>query len=247
MGHLFDQLGVANLLVFCKRAKFFGSKSKYLDNSLLIETVLVAAVAVLAIKFLTTIQTFKAVWYVSPGILVAAALIPTAIKRRKFARIGFGVEQLRCSLVLIGWVCIFVFPALFAGLWLLKFFGLELPLRPVQPWGQGWAAWLFYQFLYVAVAEEVFFRGYVQANILRLTDAPNSSQSKLWKIMSIMLSAACFAIAHAIVHGQVISFLTFLPGLILGWLFVQTRSLLAPILFHGLANTYYLFVAAALT
>jgi len=57
-----------------------------------------------------------------------------------------------------------------------------------------------------------------------------------------MLSAAFFAIAHAMVYGQLISVLTFLPGLILGWLFVQTRSLLAPILFHGLANTWYLFV-----
>jgi len=227
-------------------AQFFGSRLKRVDKSLLIETALVTTAAILALRVLVTNSAFGFGWFVGPAVLVASALIPTAIKRRKFARIGFDVEQLRRSLVLVGWVCIFVFPALFTGLWLLKFYGLELPLRPAQPWGQGWAAWLFHQFLYVAVAEEVFFRGYVQANILRLTDAPNSSQSRLWKIMSIMLSAACFAIAHAMVHDQVISVLTFLPGLILGWLFVQTRSLLAPILFHGLANTWYLFVFSLL-
>jgi len=227
-------------------AQFFGSKLKRVDKSLLIETVLVTTAAILALRVLVKNSAFGSGWFVAPAILLASALLPTAINKRKFARIGFGVEQLRCSLVLVGWACIFVFPALFAGLWLLKFYGLELPLRPAQPWGQGWAAWLFHQLLYVAVAEEVFFRGYVQANILRLTDVPNSSQSRLWKIMSIMLSAACFAIAHAMVHSQVISVLTFLPGLILGWLFVQTRSLLAPILFHGLANTWYLFVFSLL-
>ena len=215
---------------------------KRVDKSLLVETVFVATAAILALKVLTTSSAFDSGWFIAPAILVVSALIPTTIKKRKFVRIGLSIAQLRCSLALVGWVCIFVFPALFVGLWLLKLYGLELPLRPTQPWRNSWAIWLFYQFLYVAVAEEVFFRGYVQANILRLTDAENSNESKLSKIMSIMLSAACFAIAHAIVHGQLISLLTFLPGLILGWLFVQTRLLLTPILFHGLANTWYLFV-----
>ena len=215
---------------------------KRVDKSLLVETVFVATAAILALKVLTTSSAFDSGWFIAPAILVVSALIPTTIKKRKFVRIGLSIAQLRCSLALVGWVCIFVFPALFVGLWLLKLYGLELPLRPTQPWRNSWAIWLFYQFLYVAVAEEVFFRGYVQANILRLTGAENSNESKLSKIMSIMLSAACFAIAHAIVHSQLISLLTFLPGLILGWLFVQTRLLLTPILFHGLANTWYLFV-----
>jgi len=43
-----------------------------------------------------------------------------------------------------------------------------------------------------------------------------------------------------------VSAVTFLPGLILGWLFIRTGSLLAPILFHGLANTFYCMLAMAL-
>ncbi|MCH7558803.1 MAG: CPBP family intramembrane metalloprotease [Planctomycetes bacterium] len=62
-----------------------------------------------------------------------------------------------------------------------------------------------------------------------------------------MLSAACFAVAHIIVWGQIISVFTFLPDLICGWLFIRTRSLLEPILFHGLANACYLLRAAMLT
>ncbi|MBW7992570.1 MAG: CPBP family intramembrane metalloprotease [Planctomycetes bacterium] len=53
----------------------------------------------------------------------------------------------------------------------------------------------------------------------------------------------CFS-ADSIVQGRIILLLTFLPGLVLGWLFIRTKSLLAPILFHGLANTCYCLMAA---
>ena len=61
--------------------------------------------------------------------------------------------------------------------------------------------------------------------------------------VGIVQSAAYFAVAHIIVLGQIISVLTFLPGLICGWLFIRTRSLLMPILSHGSANACYLVMA----
>ena len=179
------------------------------------------------------------------GILIAAALIPTVIRRAEFPKIGLNIRQIGPTVLVVCWTCVVVFPALFASLWLLKSFGLGLPLQPVQPKEQGWISWLFYQFMYVAVAEEVFFRGYVQSNILRLTNPGKDGQRRLWKWLSIVLSAACFAVAHIIIQCRVILVLTFLPGLILGWLFIRTKSLLAPILFHGLANACYLVMAAA--
>jgi membrane protease YdiL (CAAX protease family) len=100
--------------------------------------------------------------------------------------------------------------------------------------------------MYVGVAEEVFFRGYVQNNILRSTSTITQQRRRLLQWISIIISAGCFAAAHIIVQGKIISVLIFLPGLVLGWLFIRTRSLLAPILFHGLANTYYFCVAAVL-
>jgi membrane protease YdiL (CAAX protease family) len=199
----------------------------------------------LAIGALDSSFLSGAAWFVAPGILVAAAIIPTVVKRRKFADIGFNIKQIRNSLMVLGRTCMVVFPVTFFGCWLLKSYGLDLPLRPMLPGGQNWACWLFYQFMYVAVAEEVFFRGYVQGNILRLTSTVKLGQYGLQQWLSIALSAACFAAAHIIVQGQIISVLTFLPGLILGWLFIRTRSLLAPILFHGLANICYFLMAAA--
>ena len=98
---------------------------------------------------------------------------------------------------------------------------------------------LLYQFLYVAVAEEVFFRGYVQTNVMGLLRYMRRGPAAMQPSIAIVISAGCFAIAHLVVQGQLISLLTFFPGLLLAWLFVRTRSLLAPILLHGLANITY--------
>ncbi len=141
---------------------------------------------------------------------------------------------------------------------------LPLPLRPIIPERQGWLAWLLYQFLYVAVAEEVFFRGYVQANLMRVVGTPCGVQpvGSGWgefigahprrrichpkAMIPIVVSAGCFALAHVVVQGQITSLLTFLPGLVLAWLFFRTGTLLAPILFHGLANVSYALMGLAL-
>ena len=239
------QLSIANQLPAAESARFFGISLKRLDASLLMETMLVMIAAILAIKVLGESSLSRAAWFVAPGILVAAVIIPTAIRKDEFAKIGFNIKQVRLTLRVVCWTCAVVFPATLFGLLLLKSYGLNLPLRPVPPQGQAWVGWLLYQFMYVSVAEEVFFRGYVQNNILRSTSTIIKERRRLLQWTSIIISAACFAAAHIIVQGKIISVLIFLPGLILGWLFIRTRSLLAPILFHGLANVYYFSVAAA--
>ncbi len=260
---------ITDLLPTIWSAQLFSNRLKQLDISLLIETIFVTIAAILAIAAFNGNPSLSgAGWFITPGTLVAAAIIPTAIKKRRFAKIGFNIKQIRYSLSVLGWTCIFVFPAIFFGCSLLRSCGLNLPLRPVLPEGQNLAYWIFYQFMYVAVAEEVFFRGYVQGNILRLIRTVESEQYRLQQSptlqsrrrsiamatgrygdgmwISILLSAACFAAAHIIVQGQIISVWTFLPGLILGWLFIRTKSLLAPILFHGLANICYFMIAIVL-
>ena len=217
------------------------------DLSLLVETILVGIVAVFAIKIIGGSSVLGAGWLIIPGILIFAALIPTAVNKRAFPTFGFNIRQMKDSLVVLGWSCVVLFPLMFCGLWVLKSYGLKPPLQPVPSRGQDWVYWLFYQFMYVAVSEEVFFRGYVQGNILSLTTPVMGKLPRLHQWVSIVISAACFTVAHIIVQGQIISVLIFLPGLVLGWLFIRTRSLLAPILFHGLANACYLVIAIVLT
>ena len=244
MSYLSRQLSAVNSLPTTGSAPLFCIRSK--NTSLIIETAIVTTAAILAIKAISLSSVFKDTWFVTPGILIAAALTPTLIKKRNFTRIAFSNKQIRDSLILLGWACIITFPLMVLGVWLARYLSLELPLSVVIPPVQGWFSWLLYQFMYVAIAEEVFFRGYVHNNVLRITESINKERRGLQQWLSIIISAACFAAAHTMVRGELMSVLTFLPGLVLGWLFVRTRSLLAPILFHGLANVAYLCAAAML-
>jgi len=248
MAYPSSQLTIPNPLPTDYLGGQVGANSKRLDISLLTETILVTITAVSAVAlFNYGTHISKSAWLIVPGILMTAAFIPTAIKKRRFAEIGSSISQIKHSLAVLGWTCIAVFPVTFFALWLLKHYGLELPPKPVLPQNHQWFCWLIYQFMYVAVAEEVFFRGYLQSNILRLAGTVIAGQYRLQQWTSIVLSAAFFALAHIAVQGHIISVLTFLPGLILGWLFIRTKLLLAPILFHGLANIYYFIAISALT
>jgi len=244
MSYPSGQLNISNPLPTIGSAPLFGIRPKVLNKSLFKETVAVTVVAILAIRFFPTGSLLQPNWLVTPGILIIAALVPTVITRRDFPRIGFKNQQIRHSLVLVSWACIVTFPVMFCGLWLMRYWGFELPMRAVKPPAQGWFCWLFYQFMYIGAAEEIFFRGYVQNNILKTTSTTGHQRRRQLQWTSIIISAGCFAVAHIIVQGEIVSVLTLFPGLALGWLFVRTRSLLAPILFHGLANATYFYVAA---
>ena len=148
---------------------------------------------------------------------------------------------------MLGWTCLSVFPVMFCGLWLLKSYGLSFPLQPVLPKNQPLVNWLFYQFMYVAVAEEIFFRGFFQSTIQGFLIRAIPKRRFLQCSFSVILSALCFAAAHMIMQESALSVITIAPGLILGWLYIKTNSLLAPILFHGIANASYYFMAAALS
>ena len=67
------------------------------------------------------------------------------------------------------------------------------------------------------------------------------------EIIGIIISATVFAVSHCLILGSIMPIITFLPGLIFGWLLVRAKSLLAPILFHGLANVFYGLIATVLT
>ena len=244
MNYPSGQLNIANPLPTIGSAPLFGIGPKGLNTSLFIESAAVTVVAILGIRVFPAGSIFQPTWLVAPGILIAAALVPTVITQRDFPRIGFKKQQIRHSLVLLSLACIVTFPAMFCGLWLMRYWGFEFPVRAVKAPSQSWFCLLFYQFMYISVAEEIFFRGYVQNNILKTTSTTNDARRRRLQWASIIISAGCFAVAHIIVQGEIVSVLTFFPGLVLGWLFVRTRSLLAPILFHGLANATYFYVAS---
>jgi len=210
------------------------------------ETILVtgATLALLALLNASDGPDFR--WFIIPSVLVSAALIPTWLRKSEFPRIGLDREHLPFSLETVCHTCVYVFPAIFLALWVITSMGLPIPLKPVIAAQPNWATWLLYQFLYVAVAEELFFRGYVQANVMRLMRSAGWGPPHTHEFVGMLASAACFALAHFVVQGHTVSLLTFVPGLLFAWLFVRTRSLLAPILLHGLANVSYGIMALTL-
>jgi membrane protease YdiL (CAAX protease family) len=179
-------------------------------------------------------------------VLITAALVPTYLRKKRFSEIGLHLEQLWMVLRVLLLTCVVVFPLLLAGIFLLRRFNIGLPLSPIIPEGR-WVSWLAYQFMYIAVAEEIFFRGYFQSNIVFLLTMSVQKKRAFLEISGIIISATVFAISHCLILGGIMPIITFLPGLIFGWLLVKTKSLLAPVLFHGLANVFYGLIATILT
>lgn len=97
------------------------------------------------------------------------------------------------------------------------------------------------QLVLVALPEEFFFRGYVQ-------DGLNAAYPKRWRILGAscgvgwIYTAALFAISHSAITIRWWHAFIFFPGLAFGWLREKTGTLLAPILFHALANTFSYWV-----
>lgn len=211
-----------------------------------LETAVVAVGVMAAIRFLNMQPALHLRWLAVPCLLVTAALLPTWLRKDEFPPVGLDRRHVATSLRWVGLACLCTLPAAFLGLWLMVRMQLPIPLKPVTPGPDGWIAWLVYQFLYVAVAEELFFRGYFQTNVTRLLAARHKGPQDASPYVAIMISAAYFALAHVVVQDQITSVFTFLPGLIMAWLFLRTHSLLAPILFHGLANISYGVMALVL-
>lgn len=230
----------------------FGAVGRVLDCGrdgrvrLAAETAMLTAGALVAVRTLHAAPTGGPHWLLIPGVLVAAALLPTWIARREFPRIGLDADHLWRTLRTVAVVYLCVLPVILLGMFIAAKWRLPIPLQPVIAGRGGWLAWLLYQFLYVAVAEEVFFRGYVQANVMHLLKDRDSGLPTWRPFLAVAVSAACFALAHVIVQGRAVALLTFFPGLLLAWLFIRTRSLLAPVLFHGLANVSYGVLALTL-
>jgi len=135
-------------------------------------------------------------------------------------------------------VSLIIFPVTVVGLLILRHFNLAAPLIPQVP-SELWLSWIFYQVMYIAVAEEIFFRGYCQSTIYQILVSLNFKNPPRQAYLPIIFSAGIFALAHVALANNLLAIVTFFPGIILGWLFLRTKSVIAPIIFHALANIFY--------
>ncbi len=77
-------------------------------------------------------------------------------------------------------------------------------------------------------AEEVFFRGFGL-----------SSFDKMNVHLSNVLISILFTIPHVIINPSILSVLVFFPSIVFGYLFIYTRSIVAPVIFHWLSNVFF--------
>jgi membrane protease YdiL (CAAX protease family) len=89
---------------------------------------------------------------------------------------------------------------------------------------------LLYQLIGVSLAEELYFRGFLQESIGNT-------------VRGVVLVSGLFALMHVpqfIIYHDINAVLTFFPSLIMGFLYLRTGNIAAPTLFHFLANTVHL-------
>ena len=173
-----------------------------------------------------------------PLVLVMGSLLANFVHRGRLADLGLCWGSWAEGLRLLALVCIGSFFLLFVCLWGCRLLDMRWPLSAKPPTDRRlW--WMLFQFTHVAFPEELFFRGYVQARIGCLGRTICSKNSLFPQVFAIIVAAFVFALIHALMWKNAACMLTFFPGLVLGWLFLQTGSLLTPVLFHGIANIGY--------
>ena len=86
---------------------------------------------------------------------------------------------------------------------------------------------LFYMVAFVGVGEELLFRALVQKDLMYLLG---------WR-WGLLVASVMFGVMHLTWRSLSEVAFTFTAGLIFGYLYYRTRSLVAPIIAHGIGNT----------
>ena len=112
---------------------------------------------------------------------------------------------------------------------------LRIPLKWREYYGLGFVRELGIGLFAVALAEEVFHRGYLMSALEDRWPA----RRKIFGVpfgLAAVLSSLLFAVGHLVGMAQAGRLVTFFPALVFAWLWRRSGSLWAPALFHTAAN-----------
>jgi len=169
-----------------------------------------------------------------PALWGFGAVLPLYEEEGNQLAFGFTLPRFTGSLRYFLLSSLVVFPLYVLGYRLCVHWGFSMPVS--TSFGQvSIPHWVLYNFLAVALFEELFFRGFVQGRfeVFAKNRFPGSS-SRFW--IPVLVSSLLFALAHMAVYLDPLRLVVFFPGLLFGWLRAKTGFLLAPILSHGTAN-----------
>lgn len=102
-------------------------------------------------------------------------------------------------------------------------------IHPLQPFFSApcLARDFVYMLFFVALGEELLFRGIIQRELSRLVGP----------FPGLLLASAMFGVMHMTWHSALEVVYTALVGLVLGYIYQRTGSLAAPVAAHGVGNT----------
>ncbi len=209
--------------------------------------ILVAALSLLSVYTLTLsiIPSFENLLEVnfaaSPFIIVFFALIFFPVIRRSgfpLAFFGMRLDNWRYALtfafitsgiflalgVLVKWLIIITTPSL-SGMTVISFADVQVAQQPamMSPW--YWAAVCLY--LVLTPLQEFVARCGIQAPLYAFLDGSETKR----RVLSILVSTLVFSAAHAHISLEFAA-AAFIPGVLWGWIFARTNSLLAASVSH---------------
>jgi membrane protease YdiL (CAAX protease family) len=163
-------------------------------------------------------------------------LIPYFILRvrgESFASLGIHLRGLKNAIRLVGTVSLVTFPPFVFLFWIWTQMvprGAVLTMPPL-----AWVSFVVFQFFYVAIPEELFYRGYVLGKLDHLY--PRILSVFRVKVgFGLPLSALLFALGHFLINFSLQRLGVFFPGLIFAWMKEKTGGILAPAIYHALCN-----------
>lgn len=147
--------------------------------------------------------------------------------------LGLRTDTLRADLGDLALACLVTglpYAVLF-HLWQSHFLGRSFVFR----WPPGFVEQVLVEVLVIALAEELFFRGYLQERMEQLWPA----RSRLFGApagRAIVVTSAIFALAHFVGEYRPTRLAPFFPSLVFGLLKARRGTLLAPVGYHAFCN-----------
>lgn len=172
-------------------------------------------------------------------ILIYAPVLLLMKTKEKLTFFEGSFRQVSKSLLWFGIAALIIFPPL--ELFNRYFQAYVFHLHYVGGNYQGLMQHALFQFLMVAIPEEFFYRGYLQAQF-------NKIWQKNYRFLGVPLgfgfifTCFIFALSHSLITFQWWHFAIFFPALVFAWLREKTGAITAGALFHALSNIYSYWV-----
>lgn len=138
--------------------------------------------------------------------------------------------------VVLAWALVLAVGSVLPSMWLLELTKVDMPDEMVQMMSKAMQGPIGYAAIGVLapIAEEMVMRGAVQRRLTELLGADRNH----W--IAIGITAAIFGL----LHGNAAQFVhAFLIGLLLGWMYYRTGSLIPGIIFHWVNNSIAIFAS----